>query len=66
MLTDRAAISHSLSLSASSLYASCLARLLVKSTQALFNQISQKASVLSYFSYIHNDYDDHIHDDIDE
>jgi hypothetical protein len=47
MLTDRAAISRSLFLH---FFSSCsmsrLARLLVKSTQTLFNQISQKASSL--------------------
>jgi hypothetical protein len=49
MLTDRAAISRSL---CSFLYVSRLARLLVKSTQALFNQISQKASLLSFFLHL--------------
>jgi hypothetical protein len=64
MLTDRAAISCSLSLSFFFLYMSRLARLLVKSTQALFNQISQKASLLFFSSYIYDD--DHNHHDVDE
>ena len=64
MLTDRAAISCSFS--PFSLYMSRLARLLVKSTQTLFNQISQKASLLSRFSYIYEVDDDHNHHDVDE
>ena len=59
MLTDRTTISRSLTRLFLSLRLSCLARLLVKSTQTPFNQISQKASHVSLC--IHDDVDDDDH-----